>query len=505
MNRLKTKSLLPWSIALLLCAGWLVGCGGGESPSGQTYYLDASNGDDAGGDGSQTKPYKTVAKLWPRLQGGDLVLLASGNYPAFVAGRTWPANDTDKGWNCSPVDVFSDWVTFRAAPGQDPHFAAIDLGTWNAAPGSALPFSQIGNHDAYLRFDGVSVDDGVSIMGSRHVEIMNSRIHRQGSLVGSMDNINNKEGITVRNGRHITIAGNDITHVAIGVSVASTDFIMRGNKVHDNSHDGMQIYGGNNLLVEGNQFHDMDDGLGDNPPLPDWDMHVDGIHVFINNYAPKMPNDLDGLTIRGNVFYHLESMGIMVNGTSPPTTNYRNFVFENNVMGGVGGNMLHWGARIDGFIFRHNTIVYSPVTTWTSPYRTLSTANYNVSWWPDGAGKQIYNNIFVDGKSSQPDPGDTSFALIANNLYKTAPQKPLQRGEALMTALPYAEGDWTATLLPGSQAIDAGTRLGGDFKPLINPLEVDINGVRRDNRPDIGAFEVPGRNPTAETAATYGH
>ena len=42
------------------------------------------------------------------------------------------------------------------------------------------------------------------------------------------------------------------------------------------------------------------DGLGDKPQLPDRDMHVDGIHIYINNYAPKIPNDLDGLTMRGN-------------------------------------------------------------------------------------------------------------------------------------------------------------------------------------------------------------
>ena len=474
-------------------------------PVGHTYYLDAQGGSDASGDGSQAQPYRSVAKLWPQLAAGDLVLLASGNYPKFVAGKTWPSNSTDLGWNCTPVDVFPDWVTFRAAPGQAPHFAAIDLGTWNATPDTgAMPWSQVGNSDAYLRFDGFTVDDGVSIAGSRHVEVKNCVIHRLGDLTGSLDNMNNKPGVWVTNGRYITIEGNEISHVAIGVSAMTTDFILRGNEIHDNSHDGMRIYGGDNLLIEGNRFHDLDDGVDDSSGL-DWNMHVDGIQIFINNYAPKMATDLNGLTIRGNVFYHLEAMGIMVNGTSPPTTNYRNFVFENNIMGPVGGNLLHWGSAIEGFIFRHNTIVYTPNTTWTSLYRTLDGSKYNVSWWPDGNGKMVYNNIFVDGKSSQPDPGSSSFALVANNLYKDAPWNTLERGSALITTLPYTAGDWTATLLAGSQAIDGGTRLGADFTPLSNQLDIDIDGTARDNRPDIGAYEVQGRNPPAETAATYGH
>jgi len=473
-------------------------------PVGHTYYLDAVGGSDTTGDGSQAKPYQSVAKLWPQLAAGDLVLMAGGNYPKIVAGRTWPAGDIDRSWNCSPVDVFPDWVTFRAVPGQDPHVAAIDLGTWNATPAHAMPWSMVGNSDVYLRFDGLTVDDGVSIAGSRFVEVKNCRIHRIGAITGSTDIMNNTTGVWVTNGRHVTIANNDISHVAIGVSAMTTDFILRGNEIHDNSHDGMRIYGGDNLLVEGNQFHDLDDGLpGDGSE--NGNMHVDGIQIFINNYAEKMATNLNNLTIRGNTFYHVEAMGIMVNATSPPTTNYRNFVFENNVMGPVGGNLLHWGSAIEGFIFRHNTIVYTPETTWTSPYRTLDCSKYNVSWWPDGEGKLVYNNIFVDGKSSQPAPDDASFTLVANNLYKESPWNALERGSALITTLPYAAGDWTGTLLTGSQAIDKGTRLGADFKALSNQLNIDIKGASRDNRPDIGAVEVQGRTPPAETAATYGH
>jgi len=470
------------------------------APTGTTYYLDAVHGSDTTGDGSQTQPYQTVAAVWPHLKSGDSVELASGNYAKFVAGRTGP---DDQGWNQRAADVFTDWVTFRAGTGQDPHIASLDLGTWSGSDGKAVPFSVLGLCDVYLRFEGLSIDDGASLICCRHVELRNCRIQRAGDITGSDDNLNKKTGVTVINGRYITLDGNEITHVAMGIWAMTTDFVVRNNEIHHNSHDGINMHGGENWLIEGNRIHDLDDGVDDSGS---WGMHVDGIQIYFIYGSEKYATQFNNLTMRGNTFYHLEAMGIMVNASNPPANNYRNWIFENNVMGPVGGNLLHWGARIEGFIFRHNSIVYTPTTTWDSMYRKgLDASRYNVAWWPDGDGKQIYNNIFVDGKSSQPDPKNTSFALVANNLYKTAPSSPLERGSALITTLPYAPGDWTATLLTGSQAIDAGTRLGADFNVLANQLDIDINGNPRDNRPDIGAYEVQGRNPTAETAATYGH
>ena len=36
----------------------------------------------------------------------------------------------------------------------------------------------------------------------------------------------------------------------------------------------------------------------------------------------------------------------MVNGVEPPETNYRDFVFENNVMGPVGGGRLGGASEV---------------------------------------------------------------------------------------------------------------------------------------------------------------
>jgi len=467
-------------------------------PAGGIYHVNAATGSDTTGDGSQAKPYQTIAKVWPLLEAGDTVLLGSGNYPKLVAGRTGP---DDQGWNQRAKDEFTNWVTIKAESGQEPHLASVDMGTWSGSDGTSIPFATLGQCDVYLRLEGLTIDDGVTLISCRYVHIKNCKIMRAGELRGSDDDLNNKPGVKIINGRFTTLEGNEITHCSYGVWGMTTDCAILDNEIHHNSHDGLSIHGGDRWWVEGNSFHDLDDGYDDSNE--DLGMHVDGIHVYFidgaaNPATSKYATSLDGLTMRGNTFYNIESMGVMVNGSNPPNTNYRNWIFENNVMGPVGGNLLHWGSRIDGFTYRHNTMVYTSATTWTSPYRTLGCPNYNVAWWPDGDGKVVYNNIFVDGPHSQPSLTSTSFALVANNLYRTAPTGALERGGVVMTSLPYAEGDWTGSLLAGSQAIDAGTRLGADLQPLDDQLDVDILGRPRDNRPDLGAYEVQGRNPPAE-------
>ncbi len=85
------------------------------------------------------------------------------------------------------------------------------------------------------------------------------------------------------------------------------------------------------------------------------------------------------------------------------------------------------------------------------------------------------------------------------------------RGEIVSATLPYdaipgnindylATGKMPGTLLTGSAATDVGTRIGGDCAtPFADQLNVDLSGLPRDNRPDLGALEVQGRSPAAET------
>ncbi|MDD6838879.1 MAG: DUF1565 domain-containing protein [Clostridiales bacterium] len=51
----------------------------------KTIYVDATKGDDATGDGSETKPYKTVGKAAGEATSGSTIYLAEGNYSTYTA------------------------------------------------------------------------------------------------------------------------------------------------------------------------------------------------------------------------------------------------------------------------------------------------------------------------------------------------------------------------------------------------------------------------------------
>lgn len=93
--------------------------------AGNTIYVDATNGDDTNGDGTETKPYKTVeAAAKAAAASGDTIMLGEGNYTLYNI----PSDSTTKGKN----------LTFI---GQ-----GFDKTTWNIGTGTADAFGQ-GNGD----------------------------------------------------------------------------------------------------------------------------------------------------------------------------------------------------------------------------------------------------------------------------------------------------------------------------------------------------------------------
>ena len=452
--------------------------------SGKSFFLDANNGND-NGDGSQSHPFKTFNHVMDSLKNGDTVFLYNGNYGDIVAGRTPGVNfGYSQAEITIPKSSFLTWVTIKAAHGQTPHITKLDIGTLNipnsGSPAQMIPFSQKGNCDLYMRFEGLIIDDGVMIRGSRYVDIKNCTINRIGDLNGNVNNMDNKAGVNIINGRYITIEGNEITHVSIGVGAATYDLVVKNNHIHHNSHDGIRVEGGENWLIEGNRIHDLDDGVNDNDDTFDpnsngsWNRHCDGMQVF-QLYGPT-----NGLTVRGNLFYHFESMGVMV-GEGPE--HYSNWIFENNIFGPVGGAIFILGADIYGsMVFRHNTVVYAPNDTWTSIFgRSMNGQVYSLNLWDVAAvngGYRFYNNILTKACTIPK-----AYAFVANNLFCDD-----ESGYPYESVPGNLEDYINQSKLPGSLksgniAKDAGVTR------YQNELLIDFNGKKRDSKPDIGAIE----------------
>ena len=311
-------------------------------------------------------------------------------------------------------------------------------------------------------------------MSCRYVTIKNCIINRKDPINGSVDAIDNSQGVGVVNGRYITLKNNNITHVSIGIAAGSYDLVIKGNEIHHNSHDGIRIYGGDNWLIESNKIHDIDDGLNDNS-VELWNRHVDGIQQW-DLFAP-----VTNLVVRGNFFYHIEAMGIMTEGKGKSA----NWIFENNLFGPVGGIVFHLGTDVySSLIFRHNTIFEAPNDVWTSiSGRTMNEHQYSLALWSDVAavnpGYKFYNNVLTT-VSTVP----LEYGFVSSNLYcDKVSGYPYE-------AIPGNIDDYLKTgkipgqLLPGNKtAIDAGTT------QYSSELLIDFNGKKRDTKPDIGAFE----------------
>ena len=509
------------------------------------YYLDAVNGND-GFDGSKLKPFKTTAKAMLVLSGGDTVLMASGNYGVFAAAFSGTINQN---WTQKPVDVFSDWVTFKALKNNTPVFDSLNIGTWRDENGNDLPFSTKGNANAYLVFDGVKVRDTVKIFGARHIKIVNSAVSQGSPAVASADQatcrelfkntsyvdqcelVNNMQDacVTVYNGTDVTLENNNISHCTFGIKGMTTDFKVLRNEIHNGTQDGISCHGGDNWLIEGNKIHDNDDGASDaeqSSGAKPYNMHVDGIHCFViggatpeNKYAYEHKN----FTIRGNLIYHQEGQAIILSlnlATGVDSRGaayqgyYHNFVVENNIFGPAGGTLLVLGNDfLEGFVLRHNTVLEVPNDAWTSifgramtndpaihPYQFLwnypsssnpitanSTPEFIAAHYAMSAHYEVYNNIFV-GKIILP----SDFGLVANNLYKGTTSSTAANGDRTVTTMPYYS--ITGTLndyivsgnTPGKlKSNDASAINAG----ILGGTATDFLGMPRDSQPDIGALE----------------
>lgn len=381
-----------------------------------------------------------------------------------------------------------------------------------------LLFTEDPENDIYLRFAGVVVEDGVSISGARNFAITNSKIMLEGDPRTHMQ----QGGVSTFNSQNISINCNEITHTAYGVKIAAKDIEVTNNTIHDNAHDGISLNGGTNILIEGNTIHDLDDGISDDSlvcipgasrdgiyidgdelvtgtytideddssltvntdedtadacPYLDadggcctdstWNMHTDGLQMYTIGWInSKYAEDVTNVTIRGNLIYNYEAMGIMVNSNSVGI--YQNFVFENNIFGPAGGYLAIFGASFEErLIFRNNTVLYTPDNTWTSLFgRQKSGQNYYVQTWNSSINLphyQFYNNIldansifgssytaghnvYMGTSSKTPTDSDTILSKESAGLYITAGTIQEQIDAGIKPG----------NLLSGSTAIDFG-------------------------------------------------
>ena len=479
-------------------------------------YVSKTTGSDSN-KGTENAPFATVLAALNAVSGDSVIYVDDGDYGDLRFGAE------EKNWQgfYPPIDeVFDEWVTILPLGDADVSFGSVRLGTLSRSADdlTAMPFSMKGNSDLRLRIDGVAITDGIRIKGSRHVDIRNCRISCEEYYTWTTEEerfecVMNHPAVQSFNGGNIIILNNDISHAGFGAWLMSNNLVFKGNEVHNLMHDGIQVHGGTNVLIEDNVIHDLDDG--DSSGVANKDMHVDGMHIYlINAGQDKYADELNNFTFRNNLIYHCECMDIMLQGSEGY---FENFLWENNIFGPSGGTCVHFGGPVDnGFVIRHNTVVFTPNDIWTSEQNsTVGTSenhefNDPASWaymfhmWATAdqyRGIRFYNNILTTAQlisdSSSYNQKQKYAEFLASNIFNNKDKnKELDDGEGVITTtLPYETisggiqnvidaGKLPGTPISGSAAVDSGAA-----SPAGNACKYDYLNRLRDGKPDIGAIE----------------
>ena len=461
-----------------------------EEHEGRSLYVDANNGND-NNDGTQQNPYKTVRHAVDNAKSRDTILLMTGNYGDVVLGVTGQHT-----WQHRRIPVlFNDWVTIKPAPGQKPEFNSLHVGTLNRDEGGDLLFSTKGHIEAYLRFDGIKVNDGIKFHGTNYLEFINGEVRRN----AEWPQIIRHTGIQILNGRYILLENNLVTNTGHGIQIMAYDVTARGNNIYKVSEDAFSITGGDNIILENNIIHFVDDGISDDetdPVLKDYNRHADGIHIYTVGWKDsKYAEDLGTFIVRGNLFYNVESMMFMLGWNAVDGKNNRwqgPFIFENNIFGPSGGILFHLGAHVhEGVIFRHNTILHAPNNVWESHHgRKMSGQAYTFALWghaQDQTKYEFYNNIFASEINIPQE-----FGFVTHNIHRGNRNEEINRNQYVREMVPYVpvtgtitkwieEGNLENMLPENSFAINKGS--------THNPIGFDYHNNPRTEIPDIGAVE----------------
>ncbi len=431
------------------------------------YWFDAINGHDDTGDGSQSAPWQSWSKALSELEGGDTGYFFSGSYGDVREVDT------------QNIDLFTDWVTLKAVDGHDPYFESFALLSTES-------------RKLHLILDGIDIRNGLEVIGNGYFELRNQTTEIAPPWVGSEEAIG-KEAMWIRGASNIVLDGVEVTRTAIGITLYQTsDVTIKNSTIHDITHDGIRLVGTQNTLVEGNHIYGLNDGVTD--AEASWSKHCDAIHIFIAG-APSaealIPNN--GVTIRNNLLHDVEAQLIQFNNISSfnePENWNQNILFENNVFGPSVAPMAFNNADpANGLVVRHNVFLQYE-SHYTSPYPELenptivsSSASFRTS--PSTIGLRVYNNVF----HSEPLIAGVAELADFNIIQQPSAQAILPRFTFVHSAEELFRLNTPLDVYPLSQSpgIDQGhPESTGESDPVL---------TIRDNRPDIGVYEVPNRQP----------
>lgn len=284
--------------------------------TGDTYFLNAETGDDARDGRTRETAWKTLSHALTRLQGGDGLLLASGNHGALIE-RTPPAR--------------SGWVTLKADEGATPILTHVSIRYDAPAP-------------AWLRLEGLRiepewVDPGADpqtpnatsstwTSSALPVRIANaSKVRLLRSSITGTNKYLTPAALELEQVEDVQIYGVHARRMNRGIFIAdSRDVWVAHSRVHEGVSSCIRLQPGNeNVVVDAVHCHDFNWDVAD-----DYCPRGDGNTPHGSAVAIRSSN----VTVRNSMFHDgWGSSGLMLyDGDHGQVASYSDVLIENNVV-----------------------------------------------------------------------------------------------------------------------------------------------------------------------------
>jgi len=492
--------------------------------SGSTFYV-AKSGSNSNS-GSFTAPWLTIQHAASSVSAGATVYVEAGVYNESV---TFPASGTA-----------SNYITFANYPGQT---AVID-GTGLSVTGTQGLINIV--NQSYITINGFEIRNyttsssgptpaGIWITGSgTGVQLLNNLVH---NITTTSEKNGNAFGIAVYGTSStpitgITISGNQVYNLKTGQSESVnvdgnvTYFTITNNIVHDNDNIGIDAIGFEGVgpagfdqakygEVSGNTVYNISGihNAGEGNQYDADGLYCDGCAyvIFERNTIHNCDLNMEAasehkghtssyVTIRNNLFYDANSVGVSIGGYSSTVGGSDHVVIVNNTL--YNNNVQNQGAEFQiqyhsgsasGNVFENNIVyagtqnvwIYSFVkgnTNYPAPPATLnwnlyySTAGYVSGTSIDWAGKSTYKTYAAYQSGSGEDANSPVANPLFVNLGSTPPNLDVASGSPAINA-----GSSSLTCSVGY--CGSGTSIYGSTDYAGNPR---VNGSGQIN---IGAYE----------------
>ena len=486
--------------------------------SGSTFYVSKSGSD--GNSGSITAPWLTIQHAANSVTAGATVYVEAGTYNESV---TFPASGTA-----------SNYITFENYPGQT---AVID-GTGLSVSGTQGLINIV--NQSYLTISGFEIRNyttsraaltpaGIWVTGSGSgVNLLNNIVH---NITTTSEKSGNAFGIAVYGTSstpiaNLTISGNQVYSLKTGQSETInvdgnvTQFAITNNIVHDDDNIGIDAIGFEGVgptgfdqakygEVSGNTVYNISaiNNPGEGKSYDADGLYCDGCAyvIFERNTVYKCDLNMEAasehsghnasyVTIRNNVFYDGNTVGISIGGYAARVGGSDHVVVVNNTLynnntknGGAEFQIQHNDPPGAGNIFENNIVYAGTQNVWIYSYVNGSTATANWNLYYSTKGYVQGTSIDWGGKSNyatyaayQTGSGEDASSPNANpqfvNLTSTPPNLDVTSGSPAINA-----GGTSLTCSVGY--CGSGTSIYGSTDYAGNPR---INGSGQIN---IGAYE----------------